>query len=44
MYSTAKEVLVGILKSGFSAVPYVGGALNELLFEIRGRNINRPVV
>jgi len=37
MHSTSKEVLVSALKSGFSAVPFIGGALNEFLFEIRGR-------
>lgn len=32
-----KEVLIGITKAGFSALPYAGGALNEALFEVRGR-------
>lgn len=32
-----KEVLIGITKAGISSLPYAGGALNEALFEVRGR-------
>lgn len=37
MSSTTKELMIGVLKSGLSAIPVAGGALNEVLFEIRGR-------
>lgn len=33
----SKEVLIGMVKAGISALPYAGGALNEALFEVRGR-------
>lgn len=32
-----KEVLIGIAKVGISSFPCVGGALNEAIFEVRGR-------
>lgn len=37
MNINVKEILVGITKGAISVVPYAGGALNEFLFEIRGR-------
>lgn len=37
MDNTKKELLIGVLKSGISAIPYAGGALTEILFEIRSR-------
>lgn len=37
MNNNVKEILVGITKGAISVVPYAGGALNEFLFEIRGR-------
>jgi len=37
MNTTQKESLVGLAKSINSAVPGVGGLLNEVLFDIRGR-------
>ncbi|MBY6930899.1 hypothetical protein [Clostridium botulinum] len=37
MNKNVEEILVGITKGAISAVPCVGGALNEFLFEIRGR-------
>lgn len=37
MDNNKKELLIGVLKSGIAAIPHVGGALNEVLFEIRGR-------
>ena len=35
--SLKKEIIVGVVKGGISAIPVVGGILNEALFDIRGR-------
>jgi hypothetical protein len=43
MENKSKEILVGLLKAGISNVPYVGGLLNEALFEIRGRIAQKRV-
>ncbi|TWH58138.1 hypothetical protein DesLBE_2444 [Desulfitobacterium sp. LBE] len=37
MDNNKRELLIGVLKSGIAAIPHVGEALNEVLFEIRGR-------
>jgi hypothetical protein len=43
MSSESKEVLVGIFKSGLAAIPYAGGFLNEICFDIRGRIAQKRV-
>lgn len=35
--SVKKEIIIGVIKGGISAIPYLGGALNEAFFDIRGR-------
>src|SRR5688572_1675313 len=35
--SAAKESAVGVVKAALACVPYVGGLLNEVLFDIRSR-------
>lgn len=37
MNDELKQVLIGIAKGSIAALPYFGGALNEALFEVRGR-------
>lgn len=37
MNDKLKQVLIGVAKGSISALPFFGGALNEALFEIRGR-------
>lgn len=43
MNDKSKEALVGVLKSGLAAIPYVGGLFNELCFDIRGRIVQKRV-
>lgn len=43
MNTKSKEVLVALFKAGVAEVPYVGGLLNEALFEIRGRIAQKRV-
>jgi hypothetical protein len=37
MNDKLKQVLIGVAKGSIAALPFFGGALNEALFEIRGR-------
>ncbi|MGE6666713.1 hypothetical protein [Paenibacillus xylanexedens] len=37
MKDKLKQVLIGVAKGSISALPCFGGALNEALFEVRGR-------
>lgn len=37
MKDTKKEILISLIKSGLSAIPYAGGVLNEILFDGRSR-------
>ncbi|BCZ46980.1 hypothetical protein psyc5s11_30470 [Clostridium gelidum] len=43
MDNKSKELLVGLLKAGISDIPLVGGLLNEVCFEIRGRIAQKRV-
>lgn len=35
--SVKKEIIVGVIKGSISAIPGIGGLLNEAIFDIRGR-------
>jgi hypothetical protein len=35
--AVTKQIIAGILRGGISAIPYAGGILNEMFFEIRSR-------
>jgi len=41
MNNKTKELLVGVAKSTFSAIPFVGGAFNEICFDIRSRIVQQ---
>lgn len=43
MENKYKEALVGIAKACLSNVPYAGAMLNELIFDIRGRLVQRRI-
>ncbi|OCT14530.1 hypothetical protein A8709_26440 [Paenibacillus pectinilyticus] len=43
MHDKIKESLIGILKASLSNVPYAGGLLNELIFDIRGRIVQKRI-
>lgn len=41
MNDKTKEILVGVVKSGFSAIPFAGGVFNEICFDIRSRIVQQ---
>ncbi|NOJ73383.1 hypothetical protein [Paenibacillus alvei] len=43
MNNKLKEVLIGLAKASFSALPTVGGLFNEVIFDIRGRIVQKRV-
>lgn len=43
MDNIVKESLIGLTKAGISVIPFAGGAINEALFEIRGRIAQRRI-
>jgi hypothetical protein len=38
-----REALIGLTKAGISLIPFAGGAINEAMFEIRGRIAQRRI-
>ncbi|MGI5858750.1 MAG: hypothetical protein ACOX8P_05435 [Tepidanaerobacteraceae bacterium] len=43
MEKKSEEYLIGMVKAGFSAIPFIGGLFNEFCFDIRGRIAQRRI-